>query len=691
LFCAVAFGAAAACGGPGGDGFGGDGGAGDATVDGMGSGDGSPFGDVNFGGDGQAGTLTVTPQNPVLTVTEGGPSVTQQFKALEQGNPVAASWSLDTPGIGTIDANGLFTASGTLGGTADVTAQVGSDLGSTTLTIKLQIDENPGGVSTATQTQLQAGGSGDPAFKFVYPYDATVFPRGLLPPLLQFAGTAATAYYVHISSANIDYQGFYGAGPNVSMTLATWNSIIESVGPKDTLKVQVTKISGSTVSGPITENWTIAQGALKGTLYYNSYDSSIGSGGAVLRIKPAATTPDLFISGCSVCHAVSANGNVLVANHANYLSGASYDLSSGNVNPPVIHEQSDSSFGFGALYPDGTLLLSNASIGNSSWDSNTGGGPNVVGFGTLSGGERASHLYNPQTGAVVGAPGFDGVVTHALMPSFAPDGKMVAFNSYDTGTGHTLSTMTFNVGTKTFAGLTQVVNEAANFPGWPFFTPDSKEVIYHVTNDGDYATFSYNTGLANVGQLKMVDLASKTVTPLNEANGYDGNGKLYLPYGADDQDKNYEPTVLPVAVGGYYWVVFTSRRNYGTQLTANSPTASNRKKLWVAAIDINATPGKDPSHPAFYLPGQELAAGNMRGFWALDPCKQNGNDCSSGDECCTGFCRQVNGDGGAEFTCIPPPGGCSNEFEKCTSSGDCCGVSQGYSCINGFCARPSVN
>ena len=26
---------------------------------------------------------------------------------------------------------------------------------------------------------------------------------------------------------------------------------------------------------------------------------------------------------------------------------------------------------------------------------------------------------------------------------------------------------------------------------------------------------------------------------------------------------NYEPTVLPVAVGGYYWVVFTSRRAYG--------------------------------------------------------------------------------------------------------------------------------
>jgi len=44
----------------------------------------------------------------------------------------------------------------------------------------------------------------------------------------------------------------------------------------------------------------------------------------------------------------------------------------------------------------------------------------------------------------------------------------------------------------------------------------------------------------------------------------------------------------------------------------------------VAAIDINPTPGTDPSHPAFYLPGQELNAGNLRGFWVVDPCKQNG-------------------------------------------------------------------
>ena len=43
---------------------------------------------------------------------------------------------------------------------------------------------------------------------------------------------------------------------------------------------------------------------------------------------------------------------------------------------------------------------------------------------------------------------------------------------------------------------------------------------------------------------------------------------------------------------------------------------------WLA-VDLKWTPGKKiRSHPAFYLPGQELAAGNMRGFWVVDACQK---------------------------------------------------------------------
>jgi hypothetical protein len=174
------------------------------------------------------------------------------------------------------------------------------------------------------------------------------------------------------------------------------------------------------------------------------------------------------------------------------------------------------------------------------------------------------------------------------------------------------------------------------------------------------------------------------------------NGASYLPTSTthpDDTALDYEPTVNPIPSGGYYWVVFTSRRMYGN-IAAGDPYDNGNgtypipKKLWVAAIDINAKPGVDPSHPAFYLPGQELDAGNMRGFWVVDPCKPNGQSCLTGDECCNGFCRQP-ADGGA-LVCTDQPPGCSNEFEKCTSDADCCGQSQGYKCINGHCAAPGA-
>jgi hypothetical protein len=82
-------------------------------------------------------------------------------------------------------------------------------------------------------------------------------------------------------------------------------------------------------------------------------------------------------------------------------------------------------------------------------------------------------------------------------------------------------------------------------------------------------------------------------------------------------------------------------------------------------------------------------AGNMRGFWALDPWQQNGTSCNSGDQCCSGFCRNQSSDGGSVLTCVPPPSGCAQEYEKCTTSADCCGASQGYQCINGYCAQPA--
>lgn len=156
-----------------------------------------------------------------------------------------------------------------------------------------------------------------------------------------------------------------------------------------------------------------------------------------------------------------------------------------------------------------------------------------------------------------------------------------------------------------------------------------------------------------------------------------------------DYRLNYLPAANPTQAGGYTWVVFTSRRMYGNVafddpwdaepgFSCNSGNPQT-KKLWVAAIDGSPTPGVDPSHPAFYLPGQELEAGNSDGYWVNSPCASLGASCESNDDCCGGTglaptaqCKVVSA------ASIPPVrqcqslSECSSEGQACATGDDCC-------------------
>jgi hypothetical protein len=523
------------------------------------------------------------------------------------------------------------------------------------------IGENPGGVDAGTQGKLRGGGSADGAFAWLYPYDRTVFPRGLLPPTLQFGGASPDAVYVHLRSTGIDYEGFFGASSpgRVTFSAPVWTAITLGENAKDDVVVEVTKISGGQVTGPIKETWNVAPGSLRGTIYYETYDSQIAGGlgsVGVMRIDPGATKPVVIKQGCgNVCHTASADGSTLVANTVLAGGSASYDLTK---NAATIYAPPNLTFTYGGLYPDGSLLMSATNY--RTW---------VNGFGGT-----ASGLYDTHTGAKIAAPGWDGVVTNGGTTAFSPDGKHIAFNHEDTGAGHTLAAMEFDIGTKTFSNLRDIANDGSRTLAWPAFTPDGNWVIYHAGSNEEFETDSGATG-----DLFIVDLATKTSHRLDLADGY-ASGQTYLP--SKDPNLNFAPTVLPEAVGGYFWVVFTSHRSYGN-LLASQDHNDEYGKLWVAAIDLSPTAGQDASHPAFYLDGQELNADNLRGFWVLSPCRQNGTDCRSGDECCDGYCRPADS---GTTQCVHAPGGCANEYEKCATAADCCDKSD--QCINGRCAQP---
>ena len=203
---------------------------------------------------------------------------------------------------------------------------------------------------------------------------------------------------------------------------------------------------------------------------------------------------------------------------------------------------------------------------------------------------------------------------------------------------------------QTFSGVTTLASPASGQRiGYPAFLPDDSGLLFEtetrtstsdsvmVTRNGARSELWWVNSTGTAMPTALANLNGKGYLPLGPNNHGAGTTSdpqdSYSESGLDDTTLDYEPTVLPVAAGGYAWVVFTSRRMYGSELQSTpwlswppdydttSLAQATVKKLWVAAIDLNAPAGTDPSHPAFYLPAQELLAGNSRGFWVLDPCK----------------------------------------------------------------------
>jgi len=719
------------------------------------SADGGPtYGTASPDGGPTSAGLTIKPLSPTLTVVTGQPVPTVQFTAVDlQGVAETAAWSIDRGELGTITSGGLFKPAGTVAGTGTVSAVYGALSGSTPVTVNIQTTQQgdpawsanpatpgpggyggvggdgPGGAPTAAQMSALSGTpTADTSVAILYPYDRTVWPQGLLAPLLQWnPGTRAfDSVYVHIQEAGYEYKGYFAANKapflNLPIPQQAWDTMTLSSG-SGPVTVTLVFAQGTATFGPYTETWTIAPATLHGTIYYNSYGTALVKnsatdgldsygnqyGAGTLSIASGATSPTLAAgvnsvnpmgdgTGCRVCHTVSGDGKSLVTQASNssatdYTRTVTINLAN-DATGGAGTSLAVASLAFPALRKDGSQLLSSS--------------------GGMIDGDRVSLLYAMPAGTPIG--GVTGLSANfqAALPAFSPDSAHLSFNFWGgslaagttalMGDSVSLAILDFD-GMQGFSNpriLYTPPNVQGGQPAVTFssFLPDSSGVVFEIELSNPSNEWGFTRG-KNTAELWWVDLATAVAHRLDQLNGYSASGAPYLPdnasgtgthSAAQDVTLNYEATVNPIASGGYAWVVFTSRRMYGNVAQLAPWTSDPRdypwldqvtdKKLWVAAVDLDAPPGTDPSHPAFYLPAQELHAGNARGYWSVDVCLQDGQSCQTGDQCCGGYCQQ--GDGG--LVCSAQKPACAAAYDKCTTASDCCNVAQGIRCINNVCA-----
>jgi hypothetical protein len=775
-----------------------------------------------------------TPAGPVRFTVGFGPA------GCNTASPFAVAWTIDQVDraqiTGTNNTNGALTVAVPIAGPIQVTIYALGTSATTTVNVKVNVIEAPTGTAAdpnepATSTQVSrfgawnapAAGTTGAGVTWLYPYADTFFPLALPPPHIQYwytstggSGTSSSLqdravkvslrYPVNTSSdpAAANYSDFNyslivresnavsqtaGAtldsrNPQVVLPAAAWQYFEQTArGNNADLLIQRTR--STTVEQESRRRIRIVDGQLKGTVYYNSYTSPLaGNTGAVLRISPGATTPQVAVQPtstststgtrrCTVCHSLNLDGTRLIANGRRPSGGVTFNNSqlfdtSDPTDPPYavpVLQNYDSSVGdtenvpgnrytFGGPRTDGLLYMTHGGTSDPNWRSPPAN----------------SNLYTtaaPNT--IVALTGWNSTM-QAVTPRFSPAGDKLAFGFWAGGTlsrspsgtlspatgGTRLVVVDFACGTPPCNGTGEGVSNARDLtPGvservaWPSFLPDGSAVIYQrqyrTSRSSAYggvlannwSPSHMNTVAGALAELWMSVVPSNSSTAavptrLNALNGLSSTGTSYLPEdtrsvatfsptyhqnagstftieqadsctntgsatGVYDYRLNYLPYVSPVQAGGFSWVVFTSRRMYGSVARNDpwdaEPTYScnsgdpQTKKLWVAAIDGTVTAGADPSHPAFYLPGQELEAGNSDGYWVSSPCADLNQACVSNDDCCLATGSSPTRECKVTSSATVPPtklcqniSSCSAAGGACTTTANCC---PGLSCPMG--------
>jgi hypothetical protein len=659
LFLGLAgFFAWACSGGKSGD-TGGDGGSGNTTtVNQGGAGGAGVGGDIFVGGSSSnvggnlMGVIDIQPKNVIIDASPGN-TPTQDYTATLDGVDVTDQvlWVYDKPQVGSMNGHTLQ-VTGAVGGIGKVEALLDMAQGETNATVNVVVTTNTANITPQEQMGFDNPSGPDPGMNIVYPFNETVMPLRVSSPEIQWTGVGANDLYrLKMTSNHIQYTEYFSTFAMKTLMQQQWEDIqFSGDGPfSDPLQVELARRVGNTYYQGKTFTLHIAQGFVHGSIYYWQLPDQCGGNGngEILRVRADNPVTEQFFNtgSCWGCHSVSRDGH--------------YMMSSFDISFPFSLQTIDL-----GQFPaqQGPISQANGLGGTfSAWnDQNT-----RILFsdnGTIPAQSSYLHIIDSATGAYV--------VQNAIgpgcgEPAWSPDGTKLAAICGMSGGSWTFDSPTGNLTVVDIMGDTLGASSSIvpqgnpGRPAYPSFTPDSSYIVYGRPTAGSRST--------GQGALYIV-----------ETNG--ANPKWLQALDPNNDNRAFNPVVAPRKAGGYSWVVYISRRNYGNQLVN-----ANRQQLWMAAID-DPPSANDPSHPPFFIRGQELCDKSENAYYALDPCLEEGEPCEAGIECCEGNCiPDISMQSPTGFICgDPDPNQCVQNGNACQVDSDCCDYPE-VICIDGFC------
>ncbi len=294
----------------------------------------------------------------------------------------AAAWGLDALDRATVSTDGLVNLVSPLAGQMKVTAYVQEFKDTATINVTVNATDTLEAPTGSATVFANSATNGADVAKILYPYDATVFPLALKPPVLQWdtGGSAASAVKIQLrypatGTAIFSWSKVIAEPSNArySFTRDQWG-YFERTAKGGTGRISIQRIVGGQLKEVVGKTVIFSASPLRGKIFYTQY----GGGSKIMRLDPAgdiaAVNAFAVDNGCPVCHSMSANGTkfATVNNGSSTNGGISNVDAAGNLtvlsdfpnpNTPYANGGNDwRGFAWAPLTPDGQYIFATNNI-----------------------------------------------------------------------------------------------------------------------------------------------------------------------------------------------------------------------------------------------------------------------------------------------------------------------------------------